>query len=40
MRIDIIDVRRAYVYAAIERDVNVEFPDEEYEEGMRGKLVA
>ena len=39
MRIDFVDVRRAYFYAASEREVYVELPEEDYEEGMCGKLV-
>ena len=39
MKIDFIDVRRAYVYAKSERDVYIELPEEDYEEGMCGKLV-
>ena len=39
MRIDFIDVRRAYFYAASGREVYVELPEEDYEEGMCGKLV-
>ena len=38
MRIDFVDVRRAYFYAASEREVYVELPDEDYEEGRCGKL--
>ena len=39
MKIDSADVRRAYFYAASEREVYVGLPDEDYEEGMCGKLV-
>ena len=38
MRIDFIDARRAYFYAASDREVYVELPEEDYEEGMCGKL--
>ena len=38
MRIDFIDVKRAYFYAASERDVFVDLLEADYEEGMRGKL--
>ena len=36
---DFIDVRRAYLHARAIRDVYVRLPDEDYEEGMCGKLV-
>ena len=39
MRIDFIDVRRAYFYSPSERDVFVDLPEEDYEPGMCGKLV-
>ena len=38
MKIDFIDVKRAYFYAASEREVYVELPEEDYEEGMCGTL--
>ena len=38
MKLDFIDVRRAYFYAAARREVYVELPAEDYEEGKCGKL--
>ena len=38
MKMDFIDIRRAYFHAAAIRDVYVELPAEDYEEGMCGKL--
>ncbi len=38
-KIDFIDVRRAYFQAKARRDVYVELPEEDWEEGMCGKLV-
>ena len=39
MKIDFIDIRKAYFQAAAVRDVYVELPEEDYEEGMCGKLI-
>jgi len=39
MKLDFIDVRRAYFHAVVTRDVYVELPPEDYEEGMCGKLL-
>ena len=39
MKLEFIDVRRAYLQAGARRDVYVELPEEDYEEGMCGKLV-
>ena len=39
MKMDFIDVRRAYFHADAIRDVYVKLPDEDYEEGMCGKLL-
>jgi hypothetical protein len=38
MKLDFIDVRRAYFYAAALREVYVELPQEDIEEGKCGKL--
>ena len=38
MKIDFIDVRRAYFHAKCKRDVYIELPGEDAEEGMCGKL--
>jgi hypothetical protein len=38
MGMDVIDVRRAYFHAAARREVYVELPEEDHEEGMCGKL--
>jgi hypothetical protein len=38
MKLDFIDVRRAYFHADARRKVFVELPDEDWEEGMCGKL--
>ena len=38
MKLDFIDVRRAYFYAPSRRSVYVDLPDEDNEEGMCGKL--
>ena len=38
MKLDFIDVRRAYFYAPSRRSVYVDLPDEDTEEGMCGKL--
>ena len=38
MKIDFIDIRRAYFHANALRDIYVDLPDEDYEEGMCGKL--
>jgi hypothetical protein len=38
MKIDFVDVRRAYFHAAARRDLYVELPEEDREEGMCGKL--
>ena len=37
-KLEFIDVKRAYFYAPAKRDVYVKLPDEDYEEGMCGKL--
>ena len=39
MKLDFIDVRRAYFYAPSKRTVYVQLPAEDQEEGMCGKLV-
>ncbi len=39
MKLDFIDVRRAYFHAKARRDVYIELPDEEKEEGKCGKLM-
>ena len=39
MKIEFIDVRRAYFQANAIREVYVELPEEDYEEGMCGKLI-
>ena len=39
MKIEFIDVRRAYFQANAIREVYVELPEEDYEEGMCGTLV-
>ena len=36
--LDFIDVRRAYFHAPARRDVQIELPEEDWEEGMCGKL--
>ena len=38
MKVDLIDVRRAYFHAPARRDVYIELPAEDQEEGMCGKL--
>ncbi len=38
-KLDFIDVKRAYFQANARRDVYVQLPDEDWEEGMCGKLV-
>ncbi len=38
MKIDFVDVRRAYFHAAARRVLYVELPEEDHEEGMCGKL--
>ena len=38
-RLEFIDVRRAYFQARARRDVYVQLPEEDWEEGMCGKLV-
>ena len=35
---DFLDIRKAYFHAKATRDVYVELPEEDYEEGMCGKL--
>ena len=39
MKLDFIDVRRAYVHAPAIRKVFIQLPDEDYEEGMCGELI-
>ena len=39
MKIDFIDISRAYFQADAIREVYVELPDEDWEEGMCGKLL-
>ena len=39
MKLDFIDVRRAYFQARARRSVYVKLPDEDYEEGKVGKLL-
>ena len=39
MKIDFIDVRRAYFHAKARRRVFVKLPEEDYEEGMCGMLI-
>ena len=39
MKLDFIDVRRAYFQAKARRSVYVKLPDEDYQEGMVGKLL-
>ena len=39
MKTDVIDVRRVYFQAMAKRDVYVNLPDEDWEEGMCGKLI-
>ena len=39
MKMDFIDVRRAYFHAEALRDVYIELPEEDSEEGMCGKLL-
>ena len=38
MKIELIEVRRAYFYTASKRDVYIEHPEEDREEGMCAKL--
>ena len=38
MKLDFIDVRRAYFYADATREIYIELPKEDYEEGKVGKL--
>ena len=38
MKLAFIDVRRAYFHAESRRDVFIDLPAEDYEEGMCGKL--
>ena len=38
MKLDFIDIRRAYFYAKAKRDVYIKLPDEDAQEGMCGKL--
>ena len=38
MKIDFIDVRRAYFHAKCRRDVYIRLPEEDHQEGMCGKL--
>merc|ERR1711873_307000 len=39
MKLDFVDVRRAYFHAKARRDVFVKLPEEDAEEGMCGKLL-
>ena len=39
MKIDFIDISRAYFQADAIREVYVQFPDEDWEEGMCGRLL-
>ena len=39
LKLDFIDVRRAYFHAKAKRDVYVELPEEDHEEWLCGKLV-
>lgn len=39
MKLDFIDVKRAYFHAKARREIYVELPDEDAEEGMCGKLI-
>ena len=36
---DFIDIRRAYFHSEARRKVVVKLPDEDYEEGMCGRLI-
>ena len=38
MKIDFIDVKRAYLHAKCKRDVYIQLPNEDSEAGMCGKL--
>ena len=38
MKLDLIDISRAYFQADAIREVHVELPSEDWEEGMCGKL--
>ena len=38
MKLDFIDIRRAYFHAKSKRDVYIRLPNEDAEEGMCGKL--
>ena len=38
MKLDFIDVRRAYFYAEAARNIYIDLPEEDYEEGKVGKL--
>ena len=38
MKLDFIDIRRAYFHAKSKRDVYIKLPSEDAEEGMCGKL--
>ena len=37
-KLDFVDVRRAYFHAKARRDVYIQLLEEDYEEGMCGKL--
>ena len=39
MKMEFIDIKHAYFHADAIRDVYIEFPPEDYEQGMCGKLV-
>ena len=39
MKLDFIDIRRAYFHAKARRDVFIKLPEEDAEEGMCGKLL-
>ena len=38
MKLDFIDVRKAYLHAEVQREVFIELPEEDREEGMCGML--
>jgi hypothetical protein len=39
MKIDFIDVRRAYFHASVRRDVYIQLPEEDSQPGYCGKLM-
>jgi len=39
MKIDFIDIRRAYFHSKARREVYVQLPEEDYTEGMCGRLI-